>query len=85
VFLSRSLILSRFHLQGLLDCPQVIIADGVTIAENSELKKGRVKAALAARYSEYLCRLSVILEAESAQLQVEVRLHQPQQKNFVLR
>jgi hypothetical protein len=63
--------------QGLLDCPQIIIADGVSIAEKSELKKGRVTQPLAARYSEYLQRLAHALEAEAAQLHVQVPPPQP--------
>ena len=62
----------RFCPQGLIDCPQIIVADGVSIAEKSELKKGRVTAALAARYSQYLQLLRDALEAEAAQLQVQV-------------
>jgi hypothetical protein len=44
----------------------------VSIAEKSELKKGKVTEPLAARYSEYLQRLADALEAEVAQLRVQV-------------
>jgi hypothetical protein len=57
----------------LLACPQIIIADGVTIvAEKSELKKGKVTAALAARYSQYLQQLGDALQAEQSQLNLQV-------------
>ena len=62
----------RARLQGLLDCPQIIVADGASIAETSELKKGKVTASLAARYHEYLQQLADVLDAETAQLRVQV-------------
>jgi hypothetical protein len=63
---------SRAHAQGLVGCPQIIIADGVNVAEKSELKKGKVTASLAARYNQYLEHLAHTLEAEVTQLQVQV-------------
>ena len=60
------------HSQGLVDCPQIIVADGANIVEKSELKRGKVSASLAARYSQYLQHLADALEAEAAQLQVQV-------------
>lgn len=68
------LLTVRLHArpQGLLDCPQIIVADGASIAETSELKKGKVTASLAARYHEYLQRLADVLDAETAQLRVQV-------------
>ena len=62
----------RARLQGLLDCPQIIVADGASIAETSELKKGKVTASLAARYHEYLQQLADVLDAETVQLRVQV-------------
>ena len=63
---------SHTHWQGLIDCPQIIIADGVSIVEKSALKKGKVTASLSARYSQYLQLLGDALEAEAAQFQVQV-------------
>jgi hypothetical protein len=72
--LTIAVLTVRLHArpQGLLDCPQIIVADGASIAETSELKKGKVTASLAARYNEYLQRLADVLDAETAQLHVQV-------------
>lgn len=66
--LLETLFESLKFIDGLYECPRIILLDGYNIKENQEVKRGRVSQKMATAYEEYCLRIVTKFENASCRV-----------------